>query len=115
MPVEPNDIVPSDGIATLAIHPGISLSVHNLLELMLTLSDNTATDVLTRLAGGPQAATAWVRKQGVEDQRIDRDTASLLRDFFDLPPGPFNQVIRSGGQEDPQARGARQPSEPGVR
>jgi beta-lactamase class A len=102
VPVEPNDIVPSDGIASLAIHPGISLSVHNLLELMLTLSDNTATDVLTRVAGGPQAATAWVRKQGIEDQRIDRDTANLLRAFFDLPAGPFNEVIQAAAKKDPQ-------------
>lgn len=102
VPVEPNDIVPSDGIASLAIHPGISLSVHNLLELMLTLSDNTATDVLTRLAGGPQAVTAWVRKQGVEDQRIDRDTAGLLREFFNLPPGPFNEVLQEAVKKDPQ-------------
>jgi len=99
--VQPSDIVPSDGVASLAIHPGISLSVQNLLELMLTLSDNTATDVLTRIAGGPQAATAWVRKQGVEDQRIDRDTATLLRDFFDLPPGPFNQVLEEAVKKDP--------------
>jgi beta-lactamase class A len=100
--VQPDDIVPSDGIASLAIHPGISLSVHNLLELMLTLSDNTATDVLTRLAGGPQAATAWVRKQGVADQRIDRDTAGLLREFFDLPAGPFNQALQEALKKDPQ-------------
>jgi beta-lactamase class A len=102
VPVQPNDIVPSDGIATLAVHPGISLSVHNLLELMLTLSDNTATDVLTRLAGGPPAATAWVRKQGIEDQRIDRDTATLLRAFFDLPAGPFTQVYEEAAKKDPQ-------------
>ncbi|MFC4314465.1 class A beta-lactamase [Steroidobacter flavus] len=102
VPVQPNDIVLSDGIATLAIHPGISLSVHNLLELMLTLSDNTATDVLTRVAGGPQAATAWVRKQGVEDQRIDRDTATLLRAFYNLPPGPFSEVLEAAMKKDPQ-------------
>ncbi|GFE79923.1 beta-lactamase [Steroidobacter agaridevorans] len=100
--VQPNDIVPSDGIASLAIHPGISLSVHNLLELMLTLSDNTATDVLTRLAGGPQAVTGWVRKQGVEEQRIDRDTAGILREFFNLPPGPFNEALQEAVKQDPQ-------------
>lgn len=100
--IDPKDIVPSDGIATLAIHPGLSMSVHNLLELMLTVSDNTATDVLMRLAGGPQAVTAWVRKQGVEDQRIDRNTAGLLRDFFDLPPGAFNEALQAAMEKDPQ-------------
>lgn len=82
VPVEPDMLVPSDVIAENLIHPGISLSVYNLLELMLTHSDNTATDVLQKLAGGGEAVTAWLRKQGVEGQRIDRDTHGLLRDFF---------------------------------
>jgi beta-lactamase class A len=86
VPVEPRDYVPSEVIADRLIHPGVSLSVSNLLELMLTQSDNTATDVLMRLAGGPRAVTAWVRAQGVEDQRIDRDTNAILRDFLKLAP-----------------------------
>lgn len=100
--IEPSVLVPSDGISSMLLHPGVSLSVHNLLELMLTLSDNTATDVLTRLAGGPQAATAWVRRQGIEDQRIDRDTAGLLRDFFELPAGPLQQVLQAATKKNPK-------------
>jgi beta-lactamase class A len=50
----PTDMLsPSEVIADRLIHPGISLSVYNLLELMLTQSDNTATDVLTKAAGPP--------------------------------------------------------------
>lgn len=102
VPVEAADLVPSDGITGMLIHPGVSLSVHNLLELMLTLSDNTATDVLTRLAGGPQAATAWVRKQGVEGQRIDRDTARLLRDFYGLPGGSLKDAWEAAVKKNPK-------------
>jgi len=58
LPVDPARYVESDGIANALIHPGVSLSVHNLLELMLTHSDNTATDVLTATAGGPASVTA---------------------------------------------------------
>lgn len=94
-------IVESRGIAQVAKHPGISLSVANLLELMLTVSDNSATDVLTRLAGGPAAVTAWVRKQGVEGLRVDRDTAGLLRDFFQLPPGPFPDALAAAVKANP--------------
>lgn len=103
------DFVPSDIIAERFIHPGVSLSVHNLLELMLTESDNTATDVLTRLAGGEQAVTNWVRRQGVTDQRIDRDTAGLLRDFFGLPAGPFQEAFETVAKSNPQLeqKGAR--------
>lgn len=85
--------VPSEVIADRFIHPGVSLSVLNLLELMLTQSDNTATDAMTALAGGPQAVTAWIRRQGVNGQRVDRDTAGILRDFFSLPAGPFNEAL----------------------
>src|SRR6185312_16526758 len=44
--------VPTDNMIGDAViagnlrHPGIRLSVHNLLEVMITQSDNTATDVL---------------------------------------------------------------------
>jgi beta-lactamase class A len=85
--VEPAMMVPSDVIADRFIHPGVALSVYNLLELMLTQSDNTATDVMVKTAGGAGAVTAWLRAQGITEQRVDRDTAGLLRDFFALPPG----------------------------
>jgi beta-lactamase class A len=100
--IERADIVPSEVIADRFIHPGVSLSVANLLELMLTQSDNTATDVLTRLAGGPAAVTAWVKQQGVQGQRIDRDTAGILRGFFDLPAGTFLDAIAAAEKSNPK-------------
>lgn len=99
--VNPEDYVPSDIIAERLIHPGVSLSVHNLLELMLTQSDNTATDVLVRAAGGAEAVTQWVRQQGVMDQRIDRDTAGILREYFGLPAGPFREVFQQALRQEP--------------
>ena len=99
--IDPAKHVPSPVIAERFIHPGVALSVHNLLELMLTQSDNTATDVLTDLVGGPTAATAWVRAQGVEGLRVDRDTAGLIRDFFALPSGPPKQAWEVATKADP--------------
>jgi beta-lactamase class A len=100
--VDPADHVPSEVIADRFIHPGVSLSIHNLLELMLTQSDNTATDVLMRVAGGGDAVTGWVRERGVIDQRIDRDTAALLRDFFGLPAGrPLRETFEEALKQDP--------------
>ena len=101
VPVEPGMMVESEGLASTFRHPGVSVSVKNLLELMLTVSDNTATDVLTKLAGGPAAVTAWVRAQGVEGLRVDRDTAGIVRDFFHLPRGPFPQALEAGLKADP--------------
>ena len=99
--IDPGLHVESEVIADRFIHPGVSLSVHNLIELMLTQSDNTATDVLTQLAGGPAAVTAWVHSQGVEGLRVDRDTAGLLRNFFGLPAGPFPSALAAGLKADP--------------
>jgi beta-lactamase class A len=100
--VEPSVMVPSDVIADRFIHPGVALSVYNLLELMLTQSDNTATDVMTKTAGGAEAVTAWLRTQGVNDQRVDRDTAGLLRDFYGLPAGgSFMEAYEAGKKAHP--------------
>lgn len=101
VPVEWGMMVESEGLAETFKHPGVSVSVRNLLELMLTVSDNTATDVLTRLAGGPAAVTAWVRGQGIQGLSVDRDTAGLLREFFHLPPGPFPQALEAALKADP--------------
>jgi beta-lactamase class A len=101
VPVDPTTVVESEGLAATFRHPGVSVSVRNLLELMLTVSDNTATDMLTKLAGGPGAVTAWVRGQGIHGLRVDRDTAGLLRDFFDIGPGPFPEALAAARKANP--------------
>lgn len=102
IPVDPDMYVRSEIIAMRLIHPGVSLSVANLVELMLTESDNTATDVLTELAGGPEAVTGWLRSIGITDQRVDRDTRGILRDFFHLADDlPFGEAAAQALAEDP--------------
>lgn len=102
VPIDPNMMVESEGLAETFKHPGVSVSVENLLELMLTVSDNTATDTLEKLAGGPAVVTRWVRSQGVEGLRVDRDTAGLIRDFYGLPPGPsFPASLEAGLKANP--------------
>jgi beta-lactamase class A len=107
VPVEPGVVVASDGIAQYLPHKGISLSIHNLLELMLTRSDNTATDVLVAQAGGPAAVTAWLRKVGVRSgQRVDADTARLIFRALDITPtgGTFRENIDRAFAADPSKR-----------
>jgi len=99
--------VPTDkmvGTAIIAenlIHSGICLSVHNLLELMITQSDNTASDVLMAAAGGPAEINAWVRAQGVTELRIDRTTARILGDFFGLPEPSAAAKLAEMQKSDP--------------
>jgi len=101
--VDPDLVVESDGIAKDFPHPGVLLSVQNLLESMLTQSDNTATDVLVKHVGGPSVITSWLRSIGIADQRVDRDTAGLLRDFYQLPAGPYMKALREA-LADPRKR-----------
>ena len=87
--VERPDYSPGSGYLTaLMSQPGLSLSVRNLLELMLLVSDNTATDLLLRQAGGGEAVTARMRQLGIEGIRVDRPTLDLIADWTGLAPVP---------------------------
>jgi beta-lactamase class A len=70
-----------------------SVSVRVLLELMLTVSDNTASDLILRLAGGPQVVTARMRSLGIEDLSIDRSTIQHVFDIFGLPLPPKSEWV----------------------
>lgn len=72
----------SSAISDLLDDPGLQVSVHNLLELMLQISDNIATDVLMRTAGGAAAVTAHVRDAGIEGMRVDRPTWALIANWL---------------------------------
>lgn len=75
-------------ISAYLFSPGVILSVRNLLELMLVVSDNTATDILLSLAGGPKAVTACLRAMGIFDMDVSRPTINLIAEAtgFILPP-----------------------------
>jgi beta-lactamase class A len=90
VPLAPPDLHPGSGRLTeLFFHPGVSLSIANLLELAIVISDNTAADILLREAGGPAAVTAKMRALGLGGIRVDRSTALLISDWQgakNLPP-----------------------------
>lgn len=84
-----SDLRPGSGIiASNFTKPGVALSVRNLLEIMLISSDNTATDLLLKIAGGQEAVTAGVRDLNIRDMDINRPTANLIADSagYTLPP-----------------------------
>jgi beta-lactamase class A len=100
----PTDLHPGSGTLTeLFDDPGVVLSLRNLLELMLLISDNTATDVVLRTAGGPSEVTGRMRALGVEGVRVDRPTVELIGDWVgveQIPPAqpntarPFGDLFR---------------------
>jgi beta-lactamase class A len=86
---QPSDLHPGSGtLSDLFNQPGLSLSVRNLMELMLLISDNSATDVCLRLAGGPEAVTARMRQIGINDLDVSRSTAQLISDWIGISPVP---------------------------
>jgi len=68
-------------LADMARDTPVTFTVERLLVWMLAEGDNSATDALLRLAGGPGAVTANLRSMGVDDINVDRSEAEM---FFDI-------------------------------
>ena len=83
----------SEGIGQSLPHPGISLSAANYIELMLTVSDNSATDTLLAQLGGPRVVERWLIAHHLEGIRIDRTIARLLLDDYGLPVGADGDAV----------------------
>ncbi len=81
--LEPSDIyLTSSVISDLFDDPGLQVSIHNLLEIMLQISDNIATDVLMRAAGGSAAVTERMRGLGIEEIDVNRPTWALIANWL---------------------------------
>jgi beta-lactamase class A len=80
--LRPTDLHPGSGTLTdLFRQPGVVLSARNLMELMLRISDNSATDILLRTAGGGRAVNERLAALGVSGMRADRSTLRLIADY----------------------------------
>lgn len=62
---------------------GDGMTVEQLCEAAVTLSDNTAANLLLGTQGGPLGLTAWLRSLGDSQTRLDRMEPALN----DVPPG----------------------------
>jgi beta-lactamase class A len=68
-----------------ASKPGVALSVRSLLELMLLISDNSATDMCLKLAGGAGQVNDCMKRLGVSGIHVDRPTSILIADWLGAP------------------------------
>jgi beta-lactamase class A len=117
-----SDLHPGSGtLSDLFNKPGLALSIRNLLELMMLISDNSATDVVLRLAGGPQEVTARIRTLGIEGVRVDRSTAQLIADWSGLATLPpesewtpelFRRLFSTVSPEERRAAARRSDEDP---
>ncbi len=111
--LEPSDLHPGSGTLTrLFDDPGVALSIRNLLELMLLISDNSATDILFRVVGGGERVNARMAALGVRGVSADRPTLNLIADavgITNLPPegqwspGLFRSLPRPRTDEERKA------------
>ena len=97
----------SDGIGKLMPFPGVTLSAANLLELMLTVSDNTASDMLIADLGGTRAVQRWLDSNRVKGIRIDRNIARLVLDNLGLPMLPGKTAAQTLWASDPLGEAER--------
>lgn len=95
--IQKEDLHPGSGMLSErfnwpnSLKPGVALSVRSLIELMLLISDNSATDVCLRLAGGPSAVNACMKRWGIQGLRVDRPTSILISDWLGLSFDSFQK------------------------
>lgn len=79
--VHPSDFAPHHSpLAEEAGGRPVSRTPGHLLGAMLGYSDNTASDVLLRLVGGPDAVQERLAELGVEGVRVDRSEREMALD-----------------------------------
>lgn len=81
IPVYRSDLAPGAGTMARDFRPGAAFTIRDLMSFMILASDNTACDVLMRVAGGPQAIMARVQALGIRNIRIDRTEKQLAADY----------------------------------
>ena len=81
--IEESDLIDTHGvISDLLDAPGARLTLENLLGLMLRISDNLATDLIFREAGGADRITARMKAVGAGGIRVDRTTRALIANWL---------------------------------
>jgi beta-lactamase class A len=109
--VHPTEMNPSGPVSEEFRHGRVALSPRALIDPMITRSDNTATDVLLRLVGGPSAVQDHMRALDIDGIRVDRTIRELLLVLYALKdPGPSTSIYQALfglGEEEMARRRAR--------
>ena len=101
--IEPKDFSPGwSPLRDRANNRAIVLSVGELLRHMVSISDNTASDALLELVGGPPAVTARMAELGFSAIRIDRSEKQMAADLG-KDGGPERYAIDARDTSTPDA------------
>ena len=90
--------------------PGIKLSIRNLINLMMMISDNSATDILLTKVGAENVNNR-LRSYGLERITVDRTCQNLIMDaigmdhekYKDLPLDDVIKAYRKERKENPES------------
>src|SRR5215510_6282664 len=85
------DVHPGGTIALLLDGPGLQMSVHNLINLMMRVSDNSAADILINRVGAANV-TARMRSLGLDKIRVDRSTLEMILDQEGLDYSTYGKL-----------------------
>lgn len=111
---QPIGFLPSDRILPKPYSPlqdkypdaGVDVPLRTLLQMTVSLSDNTAADILLRLAGGPKAVSDYIASLGITgfhlqdgERALHRDVALQYRNWFE-PQGAV-QLLRTISDHSP--------------
>ncbi|MGI8772269.1 MAG: class A beta-lactamase [Acidobacteriaceae bacterium] len=85
---------------------GVDVPLRTLLQMTVSLSDNTAADILLRLVGGPKAVSQYIASLGITgfhlqdgERGLHRDAALQYRNWFE-PQGAV-QLLRRISDHSP--------------
>jgi len=88
----PSDIhIGSGSMIALYDPPGVQLSIRNLINLMMRISDNSAADILFNKVGAANV-TARMKSLGLNSIRVDRSTLEMILDQSGLDYAQFGAL-----------------------
>jgi beta-lactamase class A len=89
--INPSDVHPGGTIALLLDGPGLQMSIYNLINLMMRVSDNSAADILLNRVGAANV-TARMRNLGLDKIRVDRSTLEMILDQEGLDYATYGKL-----------------------
>jgi beta-lactamase class A len=89
--IEKTDQHMGSGMLSDLTAPGITLSIRNLINLMMLISDNSATDMLLAKVG-PDNVKARLRSLGLDGISVDRPCQKLIMDYLGLDYAAYGHL-----------------------
>ncbi|MFQ5720948.1 MAG: serine hydrolase [Candidatus Aminicenantales bacterium] len=98
------------GLLSSLSAPGIKLSIRNLINLMMMISDNSATDILLTTVG-PERVNQRLRSYGLKNITVNRTCQQLIMDYLGLEYDKYKnlnltelrQLLTKQREENPSA------------